>query len=82
MARDPQYRADAVKADLPVGAAIDGAELAAKIQELAGAATPNVIAAYGKLATRKWAFGCIRAGWQYHATAGARAAWPVAPERP
>jgi hypothetical protein len=53
MARDPQYRADAVKVDLPVGAAVDGAELAAKIEQLAGAASPEVVAAYRRLAGRK-----------------------------
>jgi tripartite-type tricarboxylate transporter receptor subunit TctC len=53
MARDPQYRADAVKVDLPIGAAIEGAELAAKIEELAGAATPDIVAAYRRLAGRK-----------------------------
>jgi hypothetical protein len=53
MAHDPQYQADAVKVDLPVGAAIDGAELAARIEELAGVATPDVVAAYRRLAGRK-----------------------------
>jgi hypothetical protein len=53
MARDPQYQADARKVDLPVGAAIDGAELAARIVELAGAATPDVVAGYRRLAGRK-----------------------------
>jgi hypothetical protein len=53
MARDPQYQADALKVDLPVGAAIDGAELAARIAELAGAATPDVVAGYRRLAGRK-----------------------------
>jgi hypothetical protein len=53
MARDPQYRADAVKVDLPIGSAIEGAELAAKIEELAGAATPDIAAAYRRLAGRK-----------------------------
>ena len=53
MARDPQYQADARKVDLPVGAAIDGAALAARIEELAMAATPDVVAAYRRLAARK-----------------------------
>jgi hypothetical protein len=53
MARDPQYQADALKVDLPVGAAIDGAALATGIEELAGAATPDVIAAYRRLVARK-----------------------------
>jgi hypothetical protein len=53
MARDPQYRADAVKVDLPIGAAIEGVELAAKIEELAAAATPDIVAAHRRLAGRK-----------------------------
>jgi hypothetical protein len=53
MARDPQYQADALKVDLPVGAAIDGAELAARIAELAGAANPDVVAGYRRLAGRR-----------------------------
>ena len=53
MARDPQFQADARKVDLPVGAAVGGAELAAKIAELASAATPDVIAAYRRLVARK-----------------------------
>ena len=52
MARDPQYRADAVKVDLPIGSAIEGAELAARIEELAAAATPDMVAAYRRLAGR------------------------------
>jgi len=53
MARDPQCRADAVKVDLSIGSAIEGAELAAKIEELAAAATPDIVAAYRRLAGRK-----------------------------
>jgi hypothetical protein len=53
VARDPQYRADAVKVDLPIGSAIEGAELATKIGELAGAATPDMVTAYRRLAGRK-----------------------------
>jgi hypothetical protein len=53
MARDPQYRADAVKVDLPIGSAIERAELAARIEELAAAATPDIVAACRRLAGRK-----------------------------
>jgi tripartite-type tricarboxylate transporter receptor subunit TctC len=53
MVADADYRADALKADLPVGAPIEGAELAAMISELATSATPEIIAAYRKLAATK-----------------------------
>lgn len=52
MARDPQYQADAVKVDLPVGAPIDGSELARKIDQLAEAAVPEVVAGYRRLAAK------------------------------
>jgi tripartite-type tricarboxylate transporter receptor subunit TctC len=53
MVADADYRADALKADLPVGAPIEGAELAAMISEIATSATPEIIAAYRKLAATK-----------------------------
>jgi len=53
MVADADYRADALKADLPVGAPIEGAELAAMIREIASSATPEIIAAYRKLAATK-----------------------------
>ena len=53
MVADPDYRADALKADLPIGAPIAGAELAAMIGEIATSATPEVIAAYRKLTAAK-----------------------------
>jgi hypothetical protein len=53
MVADRDYQADAVKADLPVGAALDGATLARMINELAGSATPETIAAYRRLASAK-----------------------------
>jgi tripartite-type tricarboxylate transporter receptor subunit TctC len=53
MTADKDYRADAAKADLPVGAPIDGAELAAMIDEIAVSATPEIVAAYRKLAAAK-----------------------------
>jgi tripartite-type tricarboxylate transporter receptor subunit TctC len=53
MVADKDYRADAVKADLPVGAALEGAALAAMINELAASATPDIIAAYRRLGAAK-----------------------------
>ena len=53
MVVDKDYQADAVKADLPVGAPIEGAQLAAMINELATSATPETIAAYRRLGAAK-----------------------------
>jgi tripartite-type tricarboxylate transporter receptor subunit TctC len=53
MVADKDYQADAVKADLPVGAPLDGAQLAAMINELAASATPEIIAAYRRLGASK-----------------------------
>jgi Tripartite tricarboxylate transporter family receptor len=53
MVADPVYQADAVKADLPVGAPLEGAQLAAMINELAASATPEIIAAYRRLGSSK-----------------------------
>jgi hypothetical protein len=53
MVADTDYRADAEKADLPVGAPLDGAQLTAMITELAASATPDIIAAYRRLAAAK-----------------------------
>ncbi len=53
MVADADYRSDALKADLPVGAPLDGPTLAAMISEIATSATPEVIAAYRKLAATK-----------------------------
>ncbi|HEV3371582.1 MAG TPA: tripartite tricarboxylate transporter substrate-binding protein [Xanthobacteraceae bacterium] len=53
MVADKDYRADAEKADLPVGAPLDGALLTAMINELAASATPDIIAAYRRLAAAK-----------------------------
>jgi tripartite-type tricarboxylate transporter receptor subunit TctC len=53
MTADRDYQADALKADLPVGAPIDGAELAAMISEIATFATPDVVAAYRRLVAAK-----------------------------
>ena len=53
MVADKDYQADAVKADLPVGAALDGATLARMINELSGSATAETIAAYRRLTSAK-----------------------------
>jgi tripartite-type tricarboxylate transporter receptor subunit TctC len=53
MTADRDYRSDALRADLPVGAPIDGAELAAMINEIATSATPDIVASYRRLAAAK-----------------------------
>lgn len=53
MAADPAYQAEAIKAGQPVGSPIDGAQLAAMIQELAKAASPDIVTAYRQLAAAK-----------------------------
>jgi hypothetical protein len=53
MVADKDYQAEAVKADLPVGAPLDGIQLAAMINELAASATPEIIAAYRRLGASK-----------------------------
>jgi len=53
MAADPDYRAEALKAEQPVGAPIGGAELARMVAELASAATPDMVAAYRALGAAK-----------------------------
>jgi tripartite-type tricarboxylate transporter receptor subunit TctC len=53
MVADKDYQADAIKADLPVGAPLDGAALATMINDLASSATPDTIAAYRRLARAK-----------------------------
>jgi tripartite-type tricarboxylate transporter receptor subunit TctC len=49
MARDKDYQADALKVELPVGQPIEGAQLAAMMQGLAAATTPEVIADFVRL---------------------------------
>ena len=51
MCRDADFKADAIKADLPVGNPISGAELAGMMKQLAATATPAVIARYKHLGT-------------------------------
>jgi tripartite-type tricarboxylate transporter receptor subunit TctC len=53
MVADAAYQADAVKADLPVGAPLEGAQLAAMINDLAASATPEIVAAYRRLSGSK-----------------------------
>jgi tripartite-type tricarboxylate transporter receptor subunit TctC len=53
MVADKNYRVDAEKADLPVGAPLDAAQLAAMIDELSASATPEIVAAYRRLAASK-----------------------------
>jgi tripartite-type tricarboxylate transporter receptor subunit TctC len=53
MVADKDYQADAAKADLPVGAPLEGAQLAAMINELATSATPEIVAAYRRLGATK-----------------------------
>lgn len=50
MCADKEFQADAAKIDLPTGAPISGARLAQMIDELAAAATPDIVAAYRRLA--------------------------------
>ena len=53
MAADPDYQADAIKAEQPVGSPIDAARLQTKVRELAQAATPDIVAAYRELGAVK-----------------------------
>jgi hypothetical protein len=51
MCADKDYRADAVKADLPVGAPLAGGQLADMMKELVATASPAIIARYKSLGT-------------------------------
>jgi hypothetical protein len=51
MCSDREYQADAVRADLPVGNPLGGAQLAAMMNELVATATPEIIARYKRLGT-------------------------------
>jgi hypothetical protein len=53
MCNDKEYQAEAAKIDLPVGSPLDGAQLTTMINDLALAATPDVIAAYRRLVGSK-----------------------------
>ena len=50
---DKDYRAEAAKVDQPIGAPLDGARLAVMMNELAAAATPDIVAAYKRLSSGK-----------------------------
>jgi hypothetical protein len=51
MCNDKDYRADAVKVDLPVGTPLDGGQLDGMIKELVATATPAIIERYKRLGT-------------------------------
>jgi hypothetical protein len=51
MCADRAYRADAVKADLPIGNPLPGGQLAAMMRELRATATPAIVDRYKRLAT-------------------------------
>ena len=51
MCSDKDYRADAVKVDLPVGTPLDGGQLDGMIKELVATATPAIIERYKRLGT-------------------------------
>ena len=53
MAQDKDYQADAQRVELPVGHPIEGGKLAEMMRALAAATTPDVIAAFQKLAAGK-----------------------------
>jgi tripartite-type tricarboxylate transporter receptor subunit TctC len=53
MCADKEYQAEATRIDQPVGAPLDGAQLASMMNELAAAATPEIIAAYRRLVGSK-----------------------------
>jgi len=49
MCNDKQYQDDARRVDLPAGAPLDGAQVAAMMVELKASATPDIVAAYKRL---------------------------------
>jgi hypothetical protein len=51
MCNDKDYRADAVKADLPIGTPLGGAQLAGMMNDLVATASPAIIARYKRLGT-------------------------------
>jgi ABC-type amino acid transport substrate-binding protein len=53
MCDDKEYRAEAAKVDQPIGAPLDGAQLTAMINDLATAATPEIVTAYRRLGGAK-----------------------------
>jgi len=53
MCEDRDYQAEAVRMDQPIGAPLEGAQLAAMINDLAAMATPDIVAAYKRLGAAK-----------------------------
>jgi len=49
MCNDKQFQDEAKRVDLPVGAPLDGAQVAKMMNELKASATPDIVAAYKKL---------------------------------
>jgi hypothetical protein len=53
MCKDREYQAEAVKVGQPIGEPLDGNQLAAMLDELVAAATPDIVAAYKRLGAAK-----------------------------
>jgi hypothetical protein len=53
MAADKDYQAEAARVDQPIGSPLGGAQLSTMIDELAAAATPDIVAAYKRLTAAK-----------------------------
>jgi hypothetical protein len=53
MSEDKEFQAEAAKVDQPIGAPLDGAQLTAMINDLAAAATPDIVMAYKRLGGAK-----------------------------
>jgi tripartite-type tricarboxylate transporter receptor subunit TctC len=53
MSEDKEYQAEAAKVDQPIGAPLDGIQLTAMINDLAAAATPDIVTAYKRLGGAK-----------------------------
>ena len=53
MCDDKEYQAEATKVDQPIGAPLDGGQLTAMINDLAAAATPDIVTAYKRLGGAK-----------------------------
>ena len=53
MSDDKDYRAEAARIDQPIGAPLEGGVLEAMMKELAAGVTPDIVAAYRRLASGK-----------------------------
>ncbi len=53
MCEDKEYQAEATKVDQPIGAPLNGVQLTAMINDLAAAATPDIVTAYKRLGGAK-----------------------------